>query len=33
MPAMANRSWVEHDASLDSLRSHPRFEKLLAGLK
>lgn len=27
------RDWIEHDSDYDSLRDHPRFKKLLAGLK
>jgi TolB-like protein/Flp pilus assembly protein TadD/tRNA A-37 threonylcarbamoyl transferase component Bud32 len=29
---MRNRSWIENDSDLDSLRNHPRFVALLAGL-
>ena len=27
------RDWIEHDSDYDSLRDHPRFQQLLAGLK
>ncbi len=27
---MAHKEWIEYDADLDSLRSHPRFQALLA---
>jgi len=33
MPAMTNKSWVEHDEDLAPLRGHPRFEELLRKLK
>ncbi len=32
LPGMANRSWVEHDSSLDPLRDQPRFKAFLKTL-
>lgn len=29
---LTQREWYEHDSNLDSLRTHPRFEALLAGM-
>jgi hypothetical protein len=29
---MRNRGWLEHDSNLDSIRSHPRFQALMAVL-
>jgi len=28
-----HKEWIEHDSDLDPLRSHPRFQKLLASMK
>jgi adenylate cyclase len=33
LPGMANRVWVEHDSTLDSLRALPRFKAFIATLK
>ena len=33
LPGMANRIWVEHDSTLDSLRELPRFKAYIATLK
>lgn len=30
---MANRGWVEHDPDLAALRDHPRFQRVLGGLR
>jgi TolB-like protein/Flp pilus assembly protein TadD len=32
LPGRANRSWMENDADLDSLRDHPRFAGILAAI-
>jgi hypothetical protein len=29
---MGQKEWIEHDADLDNLRSHPRFQALLKRL-